>query len=75
MTKFLFSREKNINDNIFKKSMQNQLEEVIRETKEKFYEFKNSGKKNSEPIATNNSGETQGKYPHGTVVIRGLYFK
>ena len=55
--------------------MQNQLEEVIRETKEKFYEFKNSGKKNSEPIATNNSGETQGKYPHGTVVIRGLYFK
>ena len=38
--------------------MQNQLEEVIREKKEKFYEFKNSDDKNSEPIATNNKGET-----------------
>ena len=28
--------KKNINDNIFKNSMQNQLEEVIREEKEKF---------------------------------------
>ena len=31
--------------------MQNQLEEVIKEKKEKFYELKNSDK-NSEPIAT-----------------------
>ena len=51
--------------------MQNQLEEVIREKKEKFYEFKNSDDKNSEPIATNNKGETQGKYPDGTAVIIG----
>ena len=32
--------------------MQNQLEEVIREKNEKFYELKNSDNKNSEPIAT-----------------------
>ena len=43
--------KKDINDNIFTKSMQNQLEEVIKEKKEKFYELKNSDK-NSEPIAT-----------------------
>ena len=54
--------KKDINDNLFKKSMQNQLEEVIREKKEKFYELKNSDNKNSEPIATNSKGETQGKY-------------
>ena len=57
MTKFLFPTKKT-NNNIFKTSMQNQLEEVIREKKEKFYEFKNSDDKNSEPIATNNKGET-----------------
>ena len=51
--------------------MQNQLEEVIREKKEKFYEFKNSDNKNSEPIATNNNGEMQGKYPDVTAVIIG----
>ena len=32
---FIFDK-KNINDNIIKKSMQNQLEEVIRQKKEKF---------------------------------------
>ena len=51
--------------------MQNQLEEVIREKKEKFYEFKKSDDKNSEPISTNNKGETQGKYPDRTAVIIG----
>ena len=49
--------------------MQNQLEEMIREKKEKFYEFKNGGNKNSD--STNNNGETQGKYPDGTAVIIG----
>ena len=45
MKKFLF-QTKNINDNhIFKIFIQNQLEEMIREKKEKFYEFKNSDKK------------------------------
>ena len=47
---------------------QNQLEVLIRENNEKFYELKNSDNKNSEPITTNN-GETQGKYPDGTAVI------
>ena len=48
--------------------MQNQHVEVItekevsRDKKEKFYELKNSDNKNSEPIATNSKGETQGKY-------------
>ena len=51
--------------------MQNQLEEVIKEKKEKFYELKNSENKNSEPAATNNKGETQGKYPDGTAIIMG----
>ena len=51
--------------------MQNQLEEVIKEKKEKFYELKNSENKNSEPAATNNKGETQGKYPDGTAIIIG----
>ena len=63
--------QKDINDNLFKKSMQNQLEEVIREKKEKFYELKNSDNKNSEPVATNNKWETQGKYPGGTATIIG----
>ena len=63
--------KKDINDNLFKKSMQNQLEEVIREKKEKFYELKNSDNKNSEPVATNNKRETQGKYPDGTAIIIG----
>ena len=49
--------KKDTNDNLFKKSMQNQLEEVIREKKEKFYELKNSDNKNSEPVATNNKGK------------------
>ena len=49
--------------------MQNQLEEVSKEKKEKFYEFKNSGNTNGKPIATNNNGETQGKYPDGTAVM------
>ena len=43
---------------------------MIREKKETFYEFKNSG----DPIATNSNtktGETQGKYPEGTGVIIG----
>ena len=44
--------------------MQNQLEEVSKEKKEKF-----SGNTNSKPIATNNNGETQGKYPDGTAVM------
>ena len=42
--------KKDINDNLFKKSMQNQLEEVIRENKEKFYELKIIDNKNSEPV-------------------------
>ena len=63
--------KKDINDNLFKKSMQNQLEEVIREKKEKFYELKNSDNKNGEPVATNNKRETQGKYPDGTAIIIG----
>ena len=70
MTKFLFPTKKT-NNNVFKTSMQNQLEEVIREKKGKFYEFKNSDNKNSEPIVTNNTGETQGKYTDGTAVIIG----
>ena len=57
--------------------MRNQLEEVIRERKEKFYKLKNSGNKNSDPVATNNhaqTGETQGEYPDGTAVIVGDSF-
>ena len=53
------------------KSIQNQLKEVIKEKKEKSHEFKNSDNKNSEPIATNNNGGTQGKYPDNTAVIIG----
>ena len=56
---------------MFKKSMQNQLEEVLRQKKEKLYEFKNSDNKNREPTATNNNGETQGKYPDDIAVIIG----
>ena len=65
----LIPDKKDINDIVFKKSTENQLEEVIREKKEKFYEFKNYNNKNSEPIATNNNGETQGNYPDGTTFI------
>ena len=54
--------------------MQNQPEEVIREKKEKFCEFKNSSNKNSDPIATSNNGETQGIYPDGTESIIGDSF-
>ena len=62
-----------INNNIFKKCMQNQLGEVIREKKvlKKLYGLKNSVNKNSEPIATNNKEETQGKYPDGITIIIG----
>ena len=57
----LIPDRKNIHDNdIFKKSIQNQIKEKVREKKEKLYKFKNSGNKTSEPIATNNNGETQG---------------
>ena len=44
---------------------------MIREKREKFYKFKNCDNKNSEPIATNNNGETQGNYPGSTAVIIG----
>ena len=67
----IIPNKKVINNNIFKKSMQNQLEEVIREKKEKFYELKNSVSKNSEPIATNSKEEMQGKYPDGITTIIG----
>ena len=63
--------KKDTNDNIFKKFMQNQLEEVIWAKKEKFYELKNSDNKNSLPVATKNKGETQEKYPDGTAIIIG----
>ena len=57
----LIPDRKNIHDNdIFKKSIQNQIKEKVREKKEKLYEFKNSDNKTIEPIATNNNGETQG---------------
>ena len=69
--KIIIPCKKDINDNLFKKSMQNQLEEVITEKKEKFYELKNSENKNSEAVATNNKGETQGKYPDGRAIIIG----
>ena len=63
------------NDDTFKKSMQKKLEEVIREKKENFYEFKNSGDKNSDPNATSNNSrdtrEIQGKHPDGSTVIIG----
>ena len=53
--------------------IQSQLEEVIREGKEKLYQFKNSDNKNSDPIA-NNNGETEGKYPDGTASLQGTPF-
>ena len=66
----------NINNNdIFKKSVQNRLEEVIREKKEKFYEFKNSVTKISEPIATNNNEKTQEISRRHSCHYRGLDFK
>ena len=49
--------------------MQNQLEEVITVKREELYELKNSGNKNSKPIATNK--EMQEKYPHSTAIIIG----
>ena len=69
--KIIIPCKKDINDNLFEKSMQNQLEEVITEKKEKFYELKNSENKNSEAVATNNKGDTQGKYPDGRAIIIG----
>ena len=63
--------KKDINDNLFKKSMQNQLEEVIREKKEKFYELKNSDNKNSEPVATNNKEKRKENIRGGTTIIIG----
>ena len=63
----------NINDNdAFKKSMQR--DEVIKEKKEKYYEFKISVNKSNDPVATNNNtetGEAQGDYPDGTSAIIG----
>ena len=41
----LIPNKKDVNNNIFKKSMQNQLEELIWGKKEKFNELKNSGNK------------------------------
>ena len=67
----IFIPDKNTNDDdIIKKSVRNQLEEAIREKKEKFCKFKNSDNA-SEPIATNINGEPQGKYPDGRAVIIG----
>ena len=63
-TKIFIPDRKDINNNV-------QLEEVIREEKAKFYKFQNSDNKNSEPIATNNNREMQGKYPDCTTVIIG----
>ena len=66
--KFLILNKININNSdTFKKSIQNQLEEVIKEKKK-------NNSKNSEPIATNSNtqtGEIQGKYPEYTVLIIG----
>ena len=41
----LIPNKKDVNNNIFKKSMQNQLEELIWGKKKKFNELKNSGNK------------------------------
>ena len=60
----------NNKDEIADTNDENQLEEVIREKKEKFYEFKNSDNKNSEPIATNKR-VTERKYLDSTAVIIG----
>ena len=54
-----------------KKSLQKQLEEVIRE--KEIYKLKNSGNKNSDPKAPNNNtktGETQGEYLDGRAGIK-----
>ena len=69
--KIIIPDKKDIIHDIFKKSMQTQLEEVVRGKKEKFFKLKNYNNKNSEPIATNSKGETQGKYPDGTGNITG----
>ena len=47
-----------------KTNLKNRLERK----KENFHDFKNSGNKNSDPKATNNNGETKGKYLDGTTV-------
>ena len=44
---------------------------MTKEKKEKFYEFENSDNKNSEPLATVNNPEMQGKHPDDTEVIIG----
>ena len=69
--KIIIPDKKDIIHDIFKKTMQTQLEEVVRGKKEKFFELKNYNNKNSEPIATNSKEETQGKYPDGTGNITG----
>ena len=56
----LISDKKDKNGNLFKIPVQNQLEEVIKEKKEKFYEFENCHNKNSETLATVNNPEMQG---------------
>ena len=67
----LISDKKDKNGNLFKIPIQNQLEEVIKEKKEKFYEFENSHNKNSETLATVSNPEMQGKHPDDTEVIIG----
>ena len=45
---------------------------MTKEKKEKYYKYKNSGKSNSDPIATKNNSKTkevQGEYPNRTTVI------
>ena len=62
ITKFLFTT---------KNPCKKKLEEVIRE--KKFHELKNSGNKNSDPVASNNNtktGETQEEYLDGTAGIK-----
>ena len=67
----LIPDKKDKNGNLFKISMQNQLEEAIKKKKEKFFEFENSDNKNSEPLATANNPEKQGKHPDDPDVIIG----
>ena len=44
---------------------------MIGEKKEKFYEFKYSDNKNSDPKGANNNGKTKEKYPNDTAFIMG----
>ena len=67
----LIPDKKDKNGNLFKISMQNQLEEAIKKKKEKFFEFENSDNKNSEPLATAINPEKQGKHPDDPDVIIG----